>query len=159
MRKALYSGTFDPITLGHLDVIERSAKIFDEVIVAISKNPHKTCLFSLEERLAMVKQEVSHLINVKVVINQGLTVHLAKEMGCQVMIRGVRSTSDYEYEVNIASVNRMLENEIETMFLLSQPQYSSLSSSMVKEIVHFHGDVSQCVSEQVYLKLKEKIEC
>lgn len=157
MKKALYPGTFDPVTLGHLDVIERSAKLYDEVIVAILENVSKSTLFTKEERKAMIEKEVAHLPNVKVVIGHGLTVHFAKEMGCSVMIRGIRATSDYEYEVSIATANMMLDKNIETIFLLSQPQYSSVASSIVKEIARFHGDVSSFVTENVQKQLKEKL--
>ena len=157
MKKALYPGTFDPVTLGHLDVIERSAKLYDEVIVAILENVSKSTLFTTEERKAMIEKEVAHLPNVKVVIGHGLTVHFAKEMGCSVMIRGIRATSDYEYEVSIATANMMLDKNIETIFLLSQPQYSSVASSIVKEIARFRGDVSSFVTENVQKQLKEKL--
>ncbi len=157
MKKALYPGTFDPVTLGHLDVIERSAKLYDEVIVAILENVSKSTLFTKEERKAMIEKEVAHLPNVKVVIGHGLTVHFAKEMGCSVMIRGIRATSDYEYEVSIATANMMLDKNIETIFLLSQPQYSSVASSIVKEIARFRGDVSSFVTENVQKQLKEKL--
>ena len=157
MKKALYPGTFDPVTLGHLDVIERSAKLYDEVIVAILENVSKSTLFTKEERNAMIEKEVAHLPNVKVVIGHGLTVHFAKEMGCSVMIRGIRATSDYEYEVSIATENMMLDKNIETIFLLSQPQYSSVASSIVKEIARFRGDVSSFVTENVQKQLKEKL--
>ena len=157
MKKALYPGTFDPVTLGHLDVIERSAKLYDEVIVAILENVSKSTLFTKEERKAMIEKEVAHLPNVKVVIGHGLTVHFAKEMGCSVMIRGIRATSDYEYEVSIATENMMLDKNIETIFLLSQPQYSSVASSIVKEIARFRGDVSSFVTENVQKQLKEKL--
>ena len=157
MKKALYPGTFDPVTLGHLDVIERSAKLYDEVIVAILENVSKSTLFTKEERKVMIEKEVAHLPNVKVVIGHGLTVHFAKEMGCSVMIRGIRATSDYEYEVSIATANMMLDKNIETIFLLSQPQYSSVASSIVKEIARFRGDVSSFVTENVQKQLKEKL--
>ena len=157
MKKALYPGTFDPVTLGHLDVIERSAKLYDEVIVAILENVSKSTLFTKEERKVMIEKEVAHLPNVKVVIGHGLTVHFAKEMDCSVMIRGIRATSDYEYEVSIATANMMLDKNIETIFLLSQPQYSSVASSIVKEIARFRGDVSSFVTENVQKQLKEKL--
>lgn len=157
MKKALYPGTFDPITLGHLDIIERSAALFDEVIVAILVNANKKALFSEEERKSMIEKEVAHLPNVKVVIGHGLTVHFAKENGCSVMIRGIRATSDYEYEVTIATANMMLDDEIETLFMLSSPQYSSVASSIAKEIVAYHGNAKAFVSDNVYQKLKEKL--
>lgn len=156
MRKAMIPGTFDPVTKGHLDVIERSSLLFDEVYVVIMENVSKKPLFSNEERIEMIEREVSHLQNVKVLVGNGLTVKMAKELGACAMVRGIRATSDYEYEVSIATANMMLEKDIETLFLLSKPEYSFVSSSTVKEIAKFHGELDKFVSEYVKCKLEEK---
>ncbi|MGN1344278.1 MAG: pantetheine-phosphate adenylyltransferase [Traorella sp.] len=156
MKIAMIPGSFDPITRGHLDVIERSSRLFDEVFVVIMENSSKKALFSNEEKLDMIQEEIMHLDNVKVLVGSGLTVDMAKKLGASVMIRGIRATSDYEYEVSIASVNMMLNGDIETMFLLSQPQYSFVSSSMVKEVASYHGNLKPFVSEKIEKRLKEK---
>lgn len=156
MRKAIIPGTFDPITKGHLDVIERSSKLFDEVIVVIMENSSKKALFTKEERIEMINQEISHLGNVKSYVGSGLTIETAKQLGACAMIRGIRATSDYEYEVSIGTANMMLNENIETMFLLSKPEYSFVSSSMVKEIALHHGDLKHFVSDAVEKKLQEK---
>lgn len=158
MRKAMIPGTFDPITKGHLDVIERSSRLFDEVVVVIMENSSKKSLFSKEERIDMILKEVAHLDNVQAFVGSGLTIETAKKLNANVMIRGIRATSDYEYEVSIATANMMLNHEIETMFLLSKPEYSFVSSSTVKEIALHHGDLSHFVSESVEKKLREKFQ-
>lgn len=158
MRKAMIPGSFDPITKGHLDVIERCSQLFDEVIVVIMENAHKKALFDEHERKEMIEHDISHLSNVRVEIGSGLTIEMAKKLGVCAMIRGIRATSDYEYEVQIATANMMLEKKIETMFLLSKPEYSFVSSSTVKEIAMFHGELSHFVSDNVAAKLKEKFK-
>ena len=158
MRKAMIPGSFDPVTRGHADVIERSAALFDEVDVVIMENTNKKSLFTKEERKDMIEQEVAHLKNVKVLIGEGLTVNMAKKLDASAMIRGIRATSDYEYEVSIATANMMLEKDIETLFLLSKPQFSFVSSSTVKEIAKFHGKLDSFVSENVRKKLEEKFQ-
>lgn len=156
MRRAIIPGTFDPITKGHLDVIERSSKLFDEVIVVIMENSSKKVLFTKEERIQMIDHEITYLNNVKSYVGSGLTIDTAKQLGACAMVRGIRATSDYEYEVSIGTANMMLNEEIETMFLLSKPEYSFVSSSMVKEIAYHHGNLSYFVSEYVEKKLLEK---
>ena len=156
MRRAIIPGTFDPITKGHLDVIERSSKLFDEVIVVIMENSSKKALFTKEERIQMIDHEITYLNNVKSYVGSGLTIDTAKQLGACAMVRGIRATSDYEYEVSIGTANMMLNEEIETMFLLSKPEYSFVSSSMVKEIAYHHGNLSHFVSEYVEKKLLEK---
>lgn len=158
MRKAMIPGTFDPVTKGHLDIIERSSKQYDEVVVAIMQNSNKRACFTEEERVAMIEHEVAHLNNVKVVVGHGLSVETAKQNQVNAMIRGIRATSDYEYEVQIATANMMLANEIETVFLLSKPEYSFVSSSTVKEIAMYHGDLFHFVTPYVQKQLEEKFK-
>lgn len=156
MTKAMIPGSFDPITKGHVDIIERSSKIFDEVVVVIMENSAKKSLFTKEERVEMIQKEVEHLDNVSVFIGSGLTINTAKSLNVKAMVRGIRATSDYEYEVSIATANMMLDKNIETMFLLSKPEYSFVSSSIVKEIAFYKGELSSFVSENVEKKLREK---
>lgn len=156
MKKVMIPGTFDPVTKGHLDVIERSSHLFDEVYVVLMENSAKKPLFSETERVEMIQHEIGHLKNVKVMAGDGLTIHMAQKLGVCAMVRGIRATSDYEYEVSIATANMMLESNIETLFLLSKPEYSFVSSSTVKEIAMYHGDLSHFVTPFVEEKLKEK---
>lgn len=146
--KACYPGTFDPITKGHLDIIERAAKVFDELVVLIMDNPRKTCTFSLEERKALIEKSLS-LDNVKVEIGSGLTVDYASKIGASVIVRGIRAVSDYEYELQQATANLMLNENIETLFFIAKPKYSFLSSSVVKEIADNGGDISNLVPEEI----------
>lgn len=156
MKIAIYPGSFDPITKGHHDIISRAAKIFDEVIVVIMKNDKKTCLFSEQERLEMIQESCSDIPNAKWDIGSGLSVMYAKEKNACAMIRGIRAIQDYEYELQIATTNMILNKDVETCFFLSKPEYSFLSSSSVKEIASYHEDVSLFVDEYVEKKLKEK---
>lgn len=157
MLKAVYPGSFDPITKGHLDIIERASKLYDELIVLIMENENKKCLFSKQERLAMVQTEVAHLPNVKVDIGSGLTVQYAINNDAKVMIRGIRAVVDYENELQIATTNMMLAEDIETIFLLAKPQHSFLSSSAAKVIAQNKGDLSRFVSDNVAKLLMEKL--
>ncbi len=158
MKKAIYPGSFDPITKGHYDIIERSSKIFDEVIIVLMNNPGKQALFSVEERLEMIKQTCTSLHNVSFDIGEGLTVHYAKSKEANVMIRGIRAVQDYEYELRNATANMWLDPNIETCFFMAKPEYSFLSSSSVKEIASFGGDVSKFVNPFVIEKLQEKFK-
>lgn len=153
MKKAIYPGTFDPITNGHFDIIKRSAVIFDEVIIIIMRNVNKKNMFSEEERLCMVQESVKNLKNVYCVIEDDLAVRCARKYGATVMIRGIREVSDYEYEVRIATTNKFLDEGIETMFLLSDAKYSFISSSAVKEIALFSDDLAHFVADHVAKKL------
>lgn len=154
----MYPGTFDPITKGHIDIIERSTMLFDEVTVAIMQNANKKYLFSELERKEMIEKEIGHLKNVKVVIDYGLTVNYAKQNDISMIIRGIRATSDYEYEMQIATANMMLAPKIETVFLLSKPAYSFVSSSTVKDIATHHGELSGFVGEYTKERLIEKLK-
>ena len=158
--KACYPGTFDPITNGHLDIIERAAKIFDEVDVMLMVNPRKKCSFSVEERKQMIEDCLAakgNLKNVNVVIGSGLTVDFARERKCNAIIRGIRAVSDYEYELQQATANMMLGKEIETIFFIAKPQYSFLSSSVVKEIATNDGTIDTLVPNVILDRVNEKL--
>ena len=156
-RIALFPGSFDPFTNGHLNTVERASKLFDEVIVGIFTNTTKKPLFSATEKKELAEGAVSHLENVTVVSqSEGLTVTIAKELGANFLIRGVRNSQDYEYEKNIASMNKKMDADIDTVFLLSDEEFSNISSSMIKEIAKFGGDVSSFVPKGVNKALKEK---
>jgi len=156
MKKAVYPGSFDPVTNGHLDVIKRISRIFDEVIVAIVRNPRKKMTFTLEERLEMMEKAVSNLKNVKVVKFDGLLVNLAKKLGCNIVIRGLRAVTDFEFEFQMALMNKELYNEMETFFIMTNTEYQFLTSTVVKEIFSLSGDVSKFVPECVIDYLKNK---
>lgn len=157
-KTAIYPGSFDPITKGHMDIIKRSAKIFDQVIVVIMRNEKKRYLFSEEERLTMITQACLSLENVSCVVGEGLSVKFAKENNANVMIRGIRAVQDYEYELQSATANMWLDSSIETCFFLAKPEYSFLSSSTVKEIASYGEDVSRFVDAYVEQKLSEKFK-
>lgn len=154
--KAVYPGSFDPITLGHLDVIRRAADIMDELVIAIMHNPRKKSTFTVFERIEMIKEAVKDIPNVKVVTGDGFTVNLAQEENARILIRGIRAVMDYENELQTATANQMLNPRVETLFLVSRPTYSFISSSTVKEIAMNHGDISRLVPKNVELKLLEK---
>ncbi len=146
---AVYPGSFDPVTLGHLDIIERSARLFDEVIVAVAMNPTKTPLFSVIQRTAQIQTAIQHLQNVQVDCFEGLTVTYAQNRSASVLIRGLRAISDFEMELQMAHTNKTLFNSIETVFLVTSNEYSFLSSSMVREISKFGGPVDHLVPKHV----------
>ena len=133
----LYAGSFDPITLGHMDIIERALAIFDRVIIAVSKNPDKHSAFSLEERLEMIRIATRHLQGIEVVASDGLTVEFAVEHGAEVMLRGLRAVSDFEGERSLAQINRAICSDVETMFLIGKPEHSHISSSAVREMASY----------------------
>ena len=157
MIKAIYPGTFDPITLGHLDVILRAARIYDHLIIAVMENKKKTCTFSKAERKKLIEECVKGIDNVEVVAGEGLTVDLAKEHGCKIIVRGIRAVSDYESELALATANMSLNNEIETVFMVSKPELSFLSSSIAKEIASFNGDISDIIPPQIIKEVAEKL--
>ncbi|PWA13390.1 pantetheine-phosphate adenylyltransferase [Pueribacillus theae] len=157
MRKvAICSGSFDPITLGHLDIIKRGATVFDEVIVGILNNINKKPLFSVEERIELLEETTRDIPNVKIDSFNGLLIDYAKKVGANCIIRGLRAVSDFEYEMQIASMNRKLDNEIETFFIMTNNEYSFLSSSIVKEVAKYQGSVSGLVPPVVEEALKRK---
>lgn len=153
---AICPGSFDPITNGHLDIISRGAKIFDEVIVAIFNNQSKAPLFSVEERIELIKESTKHIPNVTVDVSDGLLVDYAAEQRANAILRGLRAVSDFEYEMQITSMNKKLEPEIETFFMMTNNQYSFLSSSIVKEVAKYHGNISNLVPEVVEAALAKK---
>ena len=155
---AIYPGSFDPLTNGHLDVIERGRKIFDRLVVGILKNPHKQPLFTSEERKAMIEEVVKPFSNVEVEIFDGLLVNFARKKGCQVILRGLRAISDYEYETQIALINRKMAPEIETLFLPTSTEFSYLNSTIVKEIASFGGCIRGLVPPAVEKKLRDKFD-
>ena len=160
IKKAIYPGTFDPVTLGHLDIVKRGIEIFQELIIGIAENPKKKPLFSLEERKEMFEESLKEMglySKVKVKTFNSLIVEFAKEEGAVAILRGIRIISDMDHEFTMASINRKLYPEIETVFLMPSDEYAYLSSSVVREIAFYGGDVSQFVTEFVERKLKEKI--
>ncbi len=157
MIKAIYPGTFDPITVGHLDVIERAAKVYDKVVIAVMENRSKTCTFTKEERVKMIEKCVRKIPNVEVVAGDGLTVDLAERFGCRVIVRGIRAVSDYESELALATANMTLNSEIETVFFVSKPELSFLSSSVAKEIAYFNGKIDTYIPEQIIEEVSKKL--
>lgn len=156
-RKAVYPGSFDPPTLGHLDLIRRAARIFDEVIVAVAKNESKQSLFTVDERMEMLREITADLPNVVVDHFQGLTVHFARSRGAFALIRGLRVISDFEFELSMAINNQKLAPDIETVCLMPSDPYLFLSSRQVKEIVSFGGSVSHYVTPDIERRLREKL--
>lgn len=157
MKKAIYPGSFDPVTFGHLDVIERASQIFDELTVSVLNNVNKSALFSVEERVNILKEATKHLPNVNVDSFTGLLIDYAKEKQIHVAIRGLRAITDFEYELQIAQTNRLLsKGRLDTVFLTTSLEYAYLSSSTIKEIASFEGDISQCVPDFVAKMVYEK---
>jgi pantetheine-phosphate adenylyltransferase len=157
-RSAIYPGTFDPLTLGHLDVIRRAAKMMDRLVVAVSGQTRKGLLFTLEERLAMVRGAVAGLEGVEVESFDGLLVDYARNRKVGVLVRGLRAFSDFEYEFQMALSNRKLAPDVETMFLMTSEAYSYISSSVVREVAELGGDTSELVPPNVYAALKQKLK-
>ncbi len=157
MKSAIYPGSFDPVTYGHLDVIRRASEIFDELTVSVLNNNTKTPLFSVEERVKILEEATKDLPNVKVDFFSGLLIDYAKSKGVHVAIRGLRAITDFEYELQISQTNRKLSNgELDTIFLTTSLEYAYLSSSSVKEIASFNGDISPCVPDFVGKLVYEK---
>lgn len=156
MKIAIYPGSFDPVTFGHLDVIERVSKIFDKVVVAVFRNSGKNPLFNPKERVQMICEAVAHLPGVEVDTSDGLTVHYAKTKGAKVIVKGLRAISDFENEMKMAQMNYRLEPDIETMFIMTSTQYAFLSSSIVREVACYGECVEGLVPPHVELKLREK---
>lgn len=154
--RVIYPGTFDPITNGHLDLIERAAAMFDRVIVGVAYNPTKKPLFDLDERVALAQSVTQHLPNVEIVGFSGLLVNFAKEHNANILVRGLRAVSDFEYEFQLANMNRRLMPELETVFLTPAEENSFISSTIVKEVALHKGDVSQFVDPLITTALLEK---
>ena len=158
MRTAVYPGSFDPITNGHLDIIRRAGKLYDKLIVGVLNNPgKKTPMFSVEERMEMIRSVTEDIPNVEVDSFEGLLVDFAKANGANVIIKGLRTVADFEYEFQMALLNKALNPEYETMFLMTDTKYSYLSLSMVKELAGFHGNLTGLVPNGIIDKIREKI--
>jgi len=155
---ALYAGTFDPITLGHIDIIERASKLFEQVVVAVALNTAKKTLFSLEERVKLTKDALSHLPNVNVQGFDTLTLAFAEEMGANVLIRGIRAVADFDYEFQLANMNRTLSPHIETVFLMPAEKYMFISSSLIREIALLGGDIKPFVPSSVVMATMHKVK-
>lgn len=157
-KRAIYPGTFDPITNGHADLIERAASLFSEIVVGVANNPSKNPMFTLEERVELVREVTAGLANVTVVGFSGLLVDFAKEYGATVLIRGLRAVSDFEYEFQMANMNRRLYPGLESVFLTPSEENSFISSTLVKEVALHHGDVRQFTAPNVAEALQSKIK-
>lgn len=156
-RVAVYPGSFDPVTLGHLDIIQRAARQYDRLIVAVLNNSSKNPLFTVEERKALLAEATKHIDNIEIDSFRDLLVRYMRMKEASVIVRGIRSVTDFEYELQLASTNHMLDDNIDTVFMMTNPKYSYLSSSIVKEIAHFKGDVSQLVPAEVEKALQDKV--
>ena len=156
--RAIYPGSFDPVTYGHLDIIKRAAMITDELIVGILQNKSKNSLFSVEERVTMLNEVTKEIENVKIVPFEGLLVDFARQMDAKVIVRGLRAITDFEYELQMSQTNRKLDSDVETLFLTTSLEYSYLSSTTVKEVASFGGDITQFVPEFVAKQVTEKIK-
>jgi len=154
MRIAVYPGSFDPFTNGHLDILNRAAKIFDYIIIAVLVHPAKTCMFSPEQRVGMINEVLKESEHVRAIHFNGLLVDFCRQVHACAVIRGLRAVSDYEYELQLSSINKQLAPELETVFLMSSNQYSFLSSSIVKEVSKYGGDVSSMVPSPVETEMK-----
>ena len=156
MKIAIYPGSFDPVTLGHYDIIERSSKIFDKLIVGVLNNSAKSPLFSVEERVNMLKDVTSHFPNVEVQSFAGLLIDFVRSNDANVIVRGLRAITDFEYELQLAQMNRVIAPEIDTLFLTTNLKYAYLSSSMAKEVAMYGGDISSFLSPEIAEKVREK---
>ena len=156
MKTAIYPGSFDPVTLGHYDIIERSSKIFDKLIVGVLNNSAKSPLFSFEERVNMLKDVTSHFPNVEVQSFAGLLIDFVRSNDANVIVRGLRAITDFEYELQLAQMNRVIAPEIDTLFLTTNLKYAYLSSSMAKEVAMYGGDISSFLSPEIAEKVREK---
>lgn len=157
MKKAIYPGSFDPVTLGHMDVIARSAKLADELVVVIMINEGKKPLFSIEERVTMLKQATEDIGNVRIEYYKGLLIDFAKKENAHMIVRGLRAVTDFEYELQMAQTNRVLAPQIDTLFLTTALEYSYLSSSIVKEVAGFGGDISRFVPDIIKEQVMKKV--
>ncbi|ONI70318.1 pantetheine-phosphate adenylyltransferase [Actinosynnema sp. ALI-1.44] len=156
MRRAVYPGSYDPVTNGHLDIIERAANVFDEVVIAVLINKSKTTLFTVEERTEMLRDVTSHLTNVRVDSWHGLLVEYCKQHDIKVIVKGLRAVSDFDYELQMAQMNQQLSG-VDTLFMPTSPTYSFLSSSLVKEVAKYGGDVSHLLPPQIHDRLLKRL--
>ncbi|MDY2794460.1 MAG: pantetheine-phosphate adenylyltransferase [Peptostreptococcus porci] len=156
--KAIFAGSFDPITNGHIDIIERASKLFDKLIIGILINPNKKTMFTISERIELIKKSTEHIENIEVISFEGLLVDYCRKNDVSVLVRGIRSTADVEYELQMAHMNKELANEIETIILPTSTKYSYISSSLIKEVLSFDADIENLVPKCVLdeLKLKKK---
>lgn len=157
MLRGIYPGSFDPVTNGHLDIIRRSASLVDELIVGVLNNNAKTPLFSVEERVKMLKEVTKDMPNVRVIPFEGLLIDFAKKMDAKMIVRGLRAITDFEYELQMAQTNHKLAPDLETTFLTTSLEYSFLSSTIVKEVASFGGDISQFVPKVIENRVREKM--
>jgi len=157
LKIGVYPGSFDPVTNGHLDIIERASKIFDKLIVAVLVNPNKTPVFDIDERVELLKETTEHLPNVEVKAFKGLLIDFMKQENAKVIVKGLRAVSDFEYEFQMALLNKKLEPSIETIFMMTNSKYSYLSSSMVKEVARFGGCIEDLVPEKIAKKVMKKL--
>jgi len=155
--KAIYPGTFDPITKGHADVARRAAKVFDELMLAVGTNPAKQPFFPLEERLAMAREELAGVPNIRVEQFEGLLVNYARAMGAKVVIRGVRTVADFEYEFRMAMTNRAMAPELETLFIMPSVEYAHLNAELIREVATMGGPLGAFVSPQVEARLRARL--
>lgn len=156
---ALYPGSFDPISNGHIDIVKRAARLFDRVVIAVATNTSKKTLFTTDEKVQLIKENVAFLTNVEVVKHSGgLTVDLADELNATILLRGLRSVKDFEYEADIAAMNKTQNNQVETVFLTADETYRFVSSSLIKEVAMFGGDISGLVPDNVNKAMKKKYE-
>lgn len=154
--RAIYPGTFDPITLGHVNIAEKAASLFDEVIIGVADYTGKDTLFSIEERTRLCRESLSHIPNVTIMAFKGLVVDFAKEQNCRILIRGMRAVSDFEYELSLALTNKKIAPEIETLFLVPSLRYLYLSSSTIRQLAELGSDLTDFVSPSAALALKER---
>jgi len=158
LKTAIYPGSFDPITLGHVDIIERISKMFDHVVVLVSESTQKSYLFSSRERKQLIEKSLSHLKNVSVDIHEGLTVDYMKKKKAQVIVRGLRAVVDFEYEMTMANINKKLDPDLETLLVFASPEYYYVSSRGVKEVARYQGALDGLVPEAVQAPLKKKLK-
>ncbi len=156
MRRAIYPGSFDPVTFGHIDMMERSAKIVDELVVAVLINSAKKPLFSVKERVSMLEEIAGHIPNIRITSFHGLLIDYAREVDASIIIRGLRAVTDFEYELQIAQTNRIVNSEVDTLFLTTSLEYAYLSSTIVKEVASYGGDISHFVPEQLIDRIYAK---
>ncbi len=157
MRRAVYPGSFDPVTLGHVDIIARAAEIVDELVVGVLVNRAKTPLFSAEERVSMLKEVTKNIPNVRVETFSGLSVDFVRQCDAKLIVRGLRAITDFEYELQMAHTNRALQPEVDTIFLTTNVKYAYLSSTIVKEVAYYGGDISQFVPPTVREKIEQRV--
>lgn len=158
-KTALYAGSFDPVSKGHINLIQRAAGLFDHVVVAVATNTSKKSLFTAEEKVQLIQENLTHLSNVTVVPHTGgLTIDLARELNATILLRGIRNVKDFEYEADIAAMNKTQNKEIETVFLTADEKYRFVSSSLIKEVAMFGGDIAGLVPENVNRAMKKKYE-